>query len=111
MRLVGMPGETIQIDNGQLFIDGELATLPSELADLKYEPIPDFDREWWGSKEKPAVLGDKEYFVLGDFSPASLDSRYPTLDDNISRFAVPAENIIGVVINIYWPFERWRAFR
>ena len=47
------------------------------------------------------VLGEKEYFCLGDNSANSFDSRY--------WGAVPEKNIIGKVTRIYWPFTRINA--
>jgi hypothetical protein len=48
-------------------------------------------------------LGDGEYFVIGDFSLRSADSR--------TQGPIPGKNIEGVVGLIYWPPSRWRLFR
>ena len=46
-------------------------------------------------------LGEDEYLVLGDNSRRSLDGRY--------FGPIPRESIIGKVIKIYWPFDRFGA--
>jgi hypothetical protein len=50
--------------------------------------------------------------VLGDFVAQSSDSRFwETGAHGHPPYAVPAENISGVVIHIYWPISRWASFR
>jgi len=110
-RLVGLPGEEITIRNGQVYANGVALTPPGSLNGMKYLNDVGFNT-LWGSPEKPAVLGADEYFVLGEFSLQSNDSRlWETGAPGHSPYAVPKANVIGVVINIYWPRSRWRAFR
>ncbi len=67
---------------------------------------------YWGSPTRPAQLADDEYYVLGDFSVASADSRlWHSGAPNHHPYAVPAANLVGVVTHIYWPVSRWRSFR
>ena len=47
------------------------------------------------------TLGENEYFVFGDNSGNSYDSRY--------WGSVPRENIFGRVTRVYWPFSRINA--
>ena len=117
MRLVGMPGETVIIRDGVVWIDGTPLDLPEELGDLQYEAV---DVDAWGTPERPAQLRDNEYFVLGDFSTISKDSRYwhlegyppePPPPDPQRPYVVPGENILGVATHVYWPFHRMRALR
>ena len=63
-RVIGLPGETVQIRNGQIYIDGEL------LEGYEYDKI-----ESPGLAESPYLLGEDEYFVLGDNRNSSEDSR------------------------------------
>ncbi|MCA9080699.1 MAG: signal peptidase I, partial [Planctomycetaceae bacterium] len=113
-RLVGLPGETVTIEDGAIWIDGVRLEPPAHLSSLHYEAThPAYHRQpLWGSPERPAVLQEGEYFVLGDFTAQSADSRFwDTWDPDHSPYAVPAENIKAVATHIYWPFSRWRALR
>lgn len=112
-RLVGFPGETIHIEGGSIWIDGVRQTPPAEIAGIEYVtelpligPIPS------GSVQAPALLSKDEYFVLGDFSLQSSDSRMWTAGaPGYHRYAVPKQNILGVVTHTFWPLHRWRVFR
>ncbi len=64
-RVIGLPGETIQIKDGMIYIDGEVY-----LEKKDYPAIADP-----GIAEDGITLGDKEYFVLGDNRNDSEDSR------------------------------------
>jgi len=116
MRLVGLPGEVIEIREGHVWADGTKLRPPESLREIEYlsamEESPD---ELWGSPKRPARLAGDEYFVLGDFSVAANDSRLwgtgGSADSEPHLYAVPESNLIGVVTHIYWPPERWRAFR
>ena len=66
-RVVGLPGETVQIADGRILINGE------EIA----ENIHVSGIEYAGLAEEPVELGDDEYFVIGDNHTASDDSRDP----------------------------------
>ncbi len=65
-RVIGLPGETIQIKDGMIYIDGEVY-----LEQKDYPAITDP-----GIAKNKITLGDKEYFVLGDNRNNSEDSRY-----------------------------------
>lgn len=65
-RVIALPGETIQIIGGSVFVDGE------EIDGLPYD-----DKIMAaGLAENPITLGDGEYFVMGDNVNNSEDSRY-----------------------------------
>ena len=64
-RVIGLPGETIQIVEGFIYIDGEVL-----VEEIKLEKM-----EYAGTAEEEITLGDEEYFVLGDNRNASEDSR------------------------------------
>jgi signal peptidase I len=69
-RLVGLPGERIHIKDGFVWVNGEKQTPPDSIRGIEYlSHLPDWPQsELWGSADRPALLGDDEYFVLGDFS-------------------------------------------
>jgi len=115
MRLVGMPGETIYIENDAVHADGKPLPLPPELEGIHYvdrmEGLPG-DYVLWGTVDEPARLDDDEYFVLGDFTTSANDSRLwkSPARTGLSPYAVPQDYIIGVATEIYWPYDRWRSF-
>jgi signal peptidase I len=110
-RLIGLPGETIIIKEGQIFADGQPLIPPDSIRELKYQSHNQ-DEALWGSEQKPAKLGSDEYFVLGDFPERSADSRaWQEGAPGHAPYAVPAENLSGVVTHTYWPPNRWRIFR
>ena len=88
-RVIGLPGETVEVKDGVIFIDGE------ELKE-KYETT---ELEELGLLENPIELGKNEYFVLGDDRLSSEDSRSSEIG-NIQRsdikgkvwFVVSGEN-------------------
>ena len=117
-RLVGLPGETILIEDGSVWANGKRLTPPDSLDGITYlskhpePPHPDSQSDVWGSKNRPAVLSDDEYFVLGDFSAQSYDSRFwEYRESDHNPFAVPESHLQGVVTHIYWPPTRWRVLR
>ena len=64
-RVVGLPGETVQIKDGKVYIDGKVQKKNVYTSDLDFA----------GIAEKKLTLGETEYFVLGDNSAGSDDSR------------------------------------
>ena len=103
-RVVGLPGEEVVIKEGSIWINGAKQEPPPEIAKLTFTSAPDGVREaGWGSPERPLRLGSDEYFVIGDFSLQSVDSR--------CWGALPGKNIEGVVSVVYYPFARARLIR
>jgi signal peptidase I len=113
-RLVGLPGEEVAVrDDGRVWIDGHPLDPPESLDGLQY--VNKFDRptfSLWAVPDRPAKLGADEYFVLGDFSLRSKDSRlWERGAPGHPPYAVPASHLRGVVTHIYWPPTRWKVFR
>jgi signal peptidase I len=112
-RLVGLPGEKVEIRDGAVWINGERMEPPDSIRGIHYTPtIEGRGQTVSGPGSHPVTLGDDEYFVLGDFVSAAFDSRLWTEGaKGHPPYAVPESNILGTVINIYWPMSRWRSFR
>ena len=90
-RIIGLPGEVVQISNGKVYINGmEL------VEDYGYEPIEDP-----GLASTPFRLGEDEYFVLGDNRNHSLDSR----DAHVGN--IKQSDIIGRAFLKIWPFDQF----
>jgi signal peptidase I len=108
-RVVGLPGEQVAIQDGDVWINGARAQKPADIAGLVYVAHPtEEEKLTWG----PVPLGQGEYLVLGDFSRRAKDSRvWETGAPGHPAYAVPESYILGVVTHIYWPLGRWRIFR
>lgn len=73
-RIIGLPGETVQIKNGRFFVNGDALTdMPSQNLIMTE-----------GLAIDPITIGEDEYFVLGDNCNNSEDSRYVNIE-NISE--------------------------
>lgn len=90
-RVVGLPGETIEVKDGYVYIDG--VALEEDYLDEK--PQYTFG---------PVTVPEGEYFMLGDNRNNSVDSHRWT-----DHF-VPESDIIGEVIWRYWPLNEMSLF-
>ncbi len=89
-RIIGLPGETVQIDaEGNIYIDGELLEESYGREIIRADKI--------GIAAQPILLGEDEYFVMGDNRNNSQDSRTEVVG-NIRR-----EDIIGRAWVRIWP--------
>lgn len=90
-RVIGLPGETIQIKDGLIYINGKQLEESYGLQEIS-DP---------GIASDPIVIGTNEYFVLGDNREASDDSRKSWIG-LISR-----DSIAGKAVYRIWPFSRF----
>jgi len=100
-RLIGLPGEQLRFDNGQLYINDQVQTAPAVLAGRLTANMPHGASHYRDGET--IRLGPNEIFVIGDNVPNSADSRYfgPT---NTSE-------IVGIVDLQYWPLSKFGVKR
>lgn len=84
-RIIGLPGETIQIKDQQIYINGEILE-----EHYGKEPIQDP-----GRAAEPITLGEDEYFVMGDNRNISMDSRTEEVG-NVSKEDIGGRAIFRV---------------
>lgn len=89
-RIIGLPGETVQIADGEIYINGEVLR-----ETYGREVIQDP-----GMAAEPIKLGEDEYFVLGDNRNASSDSREPSVG------VIHKNDIVGRAWIRIWPLNR-----
>lgn len=93
-RIIGLPGETVQIDEeGKIYINGE------QLQESYGMEV--IDEIHIGRAAEPIVLGEDEYFVMGDNRNNSSDSRVIEVG-NIKK-----DQIIGRAWVRIWPFDKF----
>ncbi len=90
-RIIGLPGETIQIIDGYVYIDGEL--LESDVYGAEVMKDANIAAE-------PIALGEDEYFVLGDNRNHSSDSRDPSVG------VLTREDLLGRAWVRIYPFDQ-----
>ncbi len=96
-RLVGLPGETIEIKEGSIYINGKPVT------EQIFNQIYYYNRGDFGAEGQKITVPMDSYFVLGDNSASSKDSRYWGF--------VPKANLLGKALIIYWPLNRIRQIK
>jgi signal peptidase I len=104
-RIAGMPGERIQIDPPYLLVNGIQLTEPESIRIISHGPdgfhlahAPPGIKAHLRRSEDYVELGEDEYFVIGDNTTSSLDSRY--------YGPIKAGQIVGRMSRIYWPLSR-----
>ena len=88
-RVIGLPGDQVTINNGQVALNGYILNEPYIAA------APQYNNEW--------NVPDNHVFVLGDNRNNSSDSH--------AWGMLPIENIVGKAIVIYWPPKMWEIIR
>ncbi len=88
-RIIGLPGETVQITDGVIYINGEPLT-ESYGREVIKNP---------GVAAEPITLGEDEYFVLGDNRNQSSDSRDPSVG------LIHRDEIVGKAWLRIWPLS------
>lgn len=91
-RVIAKGGESVEIRNGEIYIDDKRVDLPAIKKNIYYNSGP------YGQEGQKVTVPEGQYFVLGDNSKSSHDSRYWGF--------VPRKNFIGKAYKIYYPFYR-----
>lgn len=86
-RAIGLPGDEVTIENGNVVVNGQLLDEPYISAAPEYEGV-------WNVPEDAL-------FVLGD-------NRNPSADSHVWGY-VPLENVIGKAFAVYWPLNKIRG--
>ncbi len=85
-RVIGLPGETVEIRDGRVYINGQ--------------PLPqNYNTNPATYNYPPSVVGPNELFVLGDNRNSSSDSH--------AWGNLPRANLIGKAWIAYWPPQSW----
>lgn len=93
-RVIAFGGETVQIKDGKILVDGKVIT-EGAIARIHY-----YNMGTYGAEGKAVKVPDGNLFVMGDNSAASHDSRFWGF--------VPQELVVGKAECIFWPINRIR---
>jgi len=96
-RLIAFPGEMVEIKDGTIYINNKPLLEPMFSSRYYY------NRGQFGMEGLSITVPQGNYFVLGDNSASSQDSRYWGF--------VPEKNILGKAMVIYWPLRRIRTIQ
>ncbi len=93
-RVVALPGETVEIVEGSLHVDGRAVEEPAIFRELRY------GEEFKLAPGNSFTVPPGHWFVLGDNTQASRDSRM--------WGAVPADHVLGRAVCVWWPWRNRR---
>jgi signal peptidase I len=89
-RVIGLPGDSVLILNGRVFVNGEAVD----------EPYIRFSADYsYPADGQPTIVPPDSYFVLGDNRPASFDSH--------AGWVVRADELVGRAALSIWPPATW----
>jgi signal peptidase I len=89
-RVIGLPGESILVQRGRVFVNGQALDEPYVHFAANYQ---------FPGNGEPVTIPQGTYFVLGDNRPDSFDSH--------TGWVVPTQNLIGRAWLRYWPPAAW----
>ena len=97
-RLAGIGGDTVEIKDGRVIVNGEPLNGAGIFSSNRY-----YNQGPYGQEGQAIHVPPGEFFVLGDNSLSSHDSRFWGF--------VPKRLMIGQAMCIFWPVTRWRILR
>jgi signal peptidase I len=91
-RVIGLPGDTVEIEDGQVIVNGEA---------LSETYVPEEYRDW--QSRPPMVIPADHFYVMGDHRSSSNDSR--------NWGPVARDQIYGKAVFVYWPLDKLGPLR
>jgi signal peptidase I len=101
-RVVGLPGERIQLAEGHVQINGKVLQTPSNIGAVEYGQTAATSLRTVGVQQA-VTLSNSEYFLASDNQAQAMDSRFVG--------PINFKNILGVVSCRFWPLNRIYVFR
>ena len=98
-RVIALPGETVQIIDGYVYVDKNDGNGLQKLEDDRFCSDPIFITNY-GRASEPVVLGEDEYFCMGDNRNNSHDSRKEDVG-NVNK-----DQILGKAVVRIWPLNK-----
>ena len=97
-RLAAIHGDTVEIRDGQVVVNGQALDGTGIFSHNVY-----YNQGPYGQEKQAITVPQDSFFVLGDNSASSHDSRFWGF--------VPRPLLIGRAMVIFWPVMRWRLLR
>ncbi len=92
-RLVGLGGDKVEIRGGKIYVNDRVLEDPKLFSNFTY-----YNHDPYGAPNQAIKVPENSYFVLGDNSANSTDSRFWGF--------VPRKNMLGKAFFRWWPLKR-----